>query len=55
MAAALAKMAFGNRIGLRLEHNVAPEDLFAPDFGSIVCEVKDGEAGIFRLVTPWSA
>jgi len=45
MAAALAKMAFGNRIGLRIEHSVAPEDLFAPDFGSIVCEVKDGETG----------
>ncbi len=44
-AAALSKMAFGNRLGFRIEHNVAPEDLFYPDFGAIICEVKDGETG----------
>ena len=44
-AAALSKMAFGNRLGFRIEHNVAPEDLFFPDFGAIICEVKDGEVG----------
>ncbi len=47
-APALARMAFGNRIGFRIEHNVAPEDLFAPDFGAIICEVKDGEVGNLR-------
>ena len=44
-AAALSRMAFGNRLGFRIEHNVAPEDLFFPDFGAIICEVKDGEVG----------
>ena len=44
-ATALSKMAFGNKLGLRIEHNVAPEDLFFPDFGAIICEVKDGETG----------
>ena len=48
LVSALSKMAFGNRVGLRIEHNVAPEDLFAPAFGSIVCEVKDGEVGNLR-------
>ena len=44
-AYAACQMAFGNRLGFRIEHNVAPEDLFAPEFGSILCEVKDTEVG----------
>ncbi len=44
-AYAACMMALGNRIGLRIEHNVAPEDLFAPDFGAILCEVPDGQVG----------
>ena len=51
-AAALSRMAFGNRIGFRIEHNVAPEDLFAPDLGAIICEVKEGETG--RLHTRYT-
>lgn len=42
-AVCLSKMAFGNHLGFRIEHSVAPEDLFYPDFGSIVAEVKEGE------------
>ena len=33
LAAAVSKMAFGNGLGVKIEHNVAPEDLFAPGFG----------------------
>lgn len=44
-AHAACQMAFGNRLGVRIEHNVAPEDLFAPEFGAILCEVKDTEIG----------
>ena len=44
-AYAACQMAFGNRLGFRIEHNVAPEDLFSPDFGTILCEVKDTEIG----------
>ena len=47
-AVGLSKMAFGNKLGFRIEHNVAPEDLFYPDFGAIVCEVADGEVGNLR-------
>lgn len=43
VAAALSKMAFGNHLGFRIEHSVAPEDLFFPDFGAIVAEVPDGK------------
>ena len=45
LAAAVSKMAFGNGLGVKIEHNVAPEDLFAPGFGDIVAEVPDGKVG----------
>ena len=38
-------MAFGNKLGVKIEHNLSPDDLFAPDFGSIVAEVPDGKVG----------
>ena len=44
-AYAACLMALGNRLGFRIEHNVAPEDLFAPDFGAILCEVRDSDVG----------
>ena len=39
LAAALIKMAFGNHKGVKIDAQVAKEDLFAADFGSIVAEV----------------
>ena len=45
LAAAVSKMAFGNGMGVKIEHNVAPEDLFAAGFGDIVAEVPDGKLG----------
>ncbi len=39
IAAAVSKMAFGNGMGVKIEHNVAPEDLFSVGFGDIVAEV----------------
>ncbi|MDO4260535.1 MAG: phosphoribosylformylglycinamidine synthase [Eubacteriales bacterium] len=42
---AVSKMAFGNRLGVKLEHNLDPRDAFAPGFGSIVAEVPDGRQG----------
>ncbi|MDO5344811.1 MAG: phosphoribosylformylglycinamidine synthase [Lachnospiraceae bacterium] len=42
LAAAVSKMAFGNGMGVKLEHSVAPEDLFAAGFGDIVAEVPEG-------------
>ncbi len=43
--AAVSKMAFGNRMGVKLEHNMDPRDLFAPAFGDIIAEVSDGQVG----------
>ncbi len=39
MALALAKMAFGNGLGVKVEHNVDERDLFTAGFGNIVAEV----------------
>ena len=43
--AALSKMAFGNGLGVKVEHNFDPRDAFAPGFGWIVAEVPDGKVG----------
>ena len=45
VAAAVSKMAFGNRMGVKVEHNIAPEDLFSVGFGNIIAEVPDGKVG----------
>ncbi len=45
LAAAVSKMAFGNKLGVRLEHNVDKRDLFTAGFGNIVAEVPDGKVG----------
>ena len=45
MAEAVSKMAFGNKLGVKVEHNVDPRDFFGAEFGSIVCEVPDGQVG----------
>ncbi|MDD2981385.1 MAG: phosphoribosylformylglycinamidine synthase [Hespellia sp.] len=36
---AVSKMAFGNGLGVKIEHNVDERDLFAPAFGEIIAEV----------------
>ena len=45
IAAAVSKMAFGNHMGVKIEHNLDPRDFFAPGFGDLLCEVKDGKVG----------
>ena len=43
--AAVSRMAFGNRMGVKIEHNIDARDLFAPAFGDIIAEVPDGKMG----------
>jgi len=53
IAAAVSKMAFGNGMGVKIEHNVDARDLFAPAFGDIIAEVpadKVSELGITYTV-----
>ena len=45
LAEAVSKMAFGNKLGVKVEHNVDPRDFFAPAWGDILCEVPDGKMG----------
>ena len=45
IAAAVAKMAFGNGMGVKIEHNLDPRDFFAHGFGDIILEVPDGKVG----------
>ena len=45
IAAAVSKMAFGNKMGVKVEHHVDARDLFAPGFGELVCEVSEGRVG----------
>ena len=43
LAAALAKMAFGNKLGVTVDADVTTDTLFAPGFGNIVAEVPTGK------------
>ena len=45
IAAAVSKMAFGNGMGVKIEHNLDPRDFFAPGFGDLILEVPDGKVG----------
>ena len=47
--AAVSRMAFGNKMGVKLEHNMDPRDLFAPAFGDIIAEVADGQVGSLQI------
>ena len=49
IVAAVSKMAFGNRMGVKLEHNVDERDLFAPAFGDIIAEVPSEKVGELRI------
>ena len=49
IAEAVSKMAFGNHLGVRIEHDVDPRDFFAPAWGNIVCEVPAGKVGELQM------
>ena len=43
LAAAVSKMAFGNKLGVTIKDNVTTKTLFAPGFGNIVAEVPESK------------
>ena len=45
IAVAVSKMAFGNALGVKIEHNLDPRDFFAPGFGDIIMEVPADKVG----------
>ncbi len=54
IAEAVTKMAFGNRMGVKIEHDVAAEDLFAAGWGNLVAEVPGEKvselSGRYRVI-----
>ena len=51
LAAAVSKMAFGNKLGVTVEDSVSADTLFAPGFGNIVAEVsEDALAAVLEKV-----
>ncbi len=47
--AAVSKMAFGNQLGVKIEHNVDPRDAFAPAFGDLIAEVPADKVGTLSI------
>ena len=45
IAEAVSKMAFGNRLGVKIEHDLDPRDFFSPAYGDLLVEVADGQVG----------
>ena len=47
--AAVSKMAFGNHMGVKIEHSLDGGELFAPAFGDIIAEVEDGQTANLQI------
>ena len=47
--AAVSKMAFGNGMGVKIEHSMDERELFAPAFGDLVAEVPEGRVGELQI------
>ena len=47
--AAVSKMAFGNQLGVKIEHNLDPRDAFAPAFGDLIAEVPADKVGALSI------
>ncbi|MDD7739355.1 MAG: phosphoribosylformylglycinamidine synthase, partial [Lachnospiraceae bacterium] len=52
IAAAVSKMAFGNALGVKIEHSVDERDLFSPYIADLICEVPSEEVG--RLASSYT-
>ena len=50
LAAAVSKMAFGNKLGVTVNADVTSDTLFAPGFGNIVAEVPVGKLEAVKAV-----
>ena len=48
LAAAVSKMAFGNKLGVTISEEVSTHTLFAPGFGNIVAEVPEDKMTIVK-------
>ncbi len=60
LAAAVSRMAFGNKLGVTIDADVPQETVFGPGFGDLLAEVSADDAGtvlesIFEVMGPDSA
>ena len=47
--AAVSKMAFGNGMGVKIEHSMDEREHFAPAFGDLIAEVPEGKVGELQI------
>ncbi len=52
LAEAVSKMAFGNKLGVKIGQSVEPREFFAPGWGNLVCEVPAEKLG--ELTAPYT-
>ena len=52
LAAAVSKMAFGNKLGVTIEDSVSAETIYGAGFGNIVAEVPDEFLAIIKETIP---
>ena len=50
IAAAVSKMAFGNKLGVTIERNVCKDCLFAPHFGQLIAEVPTDKVALVEEI-----
>ena len=50
LAAAVSKMAFGNKLGVTIADEVTSDILFAPGFGNIVAEIPDDKMSVVKEI-----
>ena len=48
VAAAVSKMAFGNKLGVALNDQLSVQDLFRPSYGNLVLEVPSGSEAVLK-------
>jgi phosphoribosylformylglycinamidine synthase len=49
-AEAISKMAFGNKLGVRLSDKINEKELFLPGYGAIIAEMSEKDAADFQVI-----
>ncbi|NLK97368.1 MAG: phosphoribosylformylglycinamidine synthase [Epulopiscium sp.] len=50
IAEAISKMSFGNKIGMKFTREISPEDLFAPNYGSLILEIEEENIELLKEI-----
>lgn len=52
-AAQICKMCFGNKLGFKFDHELTPQELYAPLSGSLILEMADHDEADGSSITIW--